>query len=307
MRTPSWRYGLWAAVLVALGPTTAVAQPTIVFDYQYDTGGFFADQLRRDALQAAATRLQSRLADTLTAISPTGGNTYQARFFHPATGLLTNHANLAVPQNQIIVFAGGRDLSGSTLGQGGPGGFQNASGDTAFLQSLARGQYDIFSTPGVRTDFGAWGGSITFDTPTNWNFSITNGPGAGQSDFYSVALHELAHLLGFGTSDSFINLAPSPPTFNGTASNALLPGVQVTADRGHWASGTSYLGQQASMTPSITVGTRKEFTELDFAGLDDLGWQVTPIPEPTTVFAVAAAGLAGAWGVRRKVVKRLAA
>ena len=26
------------------------------------------------------------------------------------------------------------------------------------------------------------------------------------------------------------------------------------------------------MTPSITLGTRKEFTELDYAGLDYLGW-----------------------------------
>ena len=30
------------------------------------------------------------------------------------------------------------------------------------------------------------------------------------------------------------------------------------------------------MVPSIAAGVRKEFTELDFAILDDLGWQVVP-------------------------------
>jgi hypothetical protein len=74
----------------------------------------------------------------------------------------------------------------------------------------------------------------------------------------------------------------------------------VNSGLDHWAPGTSYLGQECDMTPSITVGTRKEFNELDFAGLDDLGWDLTPVPEPTTVFALAAVGLAGAWGIRRR-------
>ncbi|MEZ6061148.1 MAG: hypothetical protein R3C19_12355 [Planctomycetaceae bacterium] len=54
----------------------------------------------------------------------------------------------------------------------------------------------------TETDFGP-GGAITFDTTgVTWNFDDA-APGGGESDFFSVAIHELAHLLGFGTSASF--------------------------------------------------------------------------------------------------------
>ena len=78
----------------------------------------------------------------------------------------------------------------------------------------------------------------------------------------------------------------------------------MTADHGHWAEGLTYQGQEVAMDPSILIGTRKEFTALDFGGLDDLGWQVTPIPEPTTVLGVSALGLIGAWGVRRRSTRQ---
>ena len=33
------------------------------------------------------------------------------------------------------------------------------------------------------------------------------------------------------------------------------------------------------MDPNIASGTRKYFTDLDFAAMQDIGWQVTPVPE----------------------------
>jgi len=45
------------------------------------------------------------------------------------------------------------------------------------------------------------------------------------------------------------------------------------------------------MDPDLTVGTRKFFTDLDFGGMDDLGWDVTPVPEPQTYALVAGLGL----------------
>jgi hypothetical protein len=59
--------------------------------------------------------------------------------------------------------------------------------------------------------------------------------------------------------------------------------LTTLSDQSHWVSETSYLGQEVTMTPSISNGQRKLFTELDFAGLDDLGWVVTPVPEPATI------------------------
>ena len=38
----------------------------------------------------------------------------------------------------------------------------------------------------------------------NWHFGLSQ-PTTGNNDFYAVAFHELAHVLGFGTADSFRN------------------------------------------------------------------------------------------------------
>jgi hypothetical protein len=297
-----WRCAVLAAVLVAVGPAPAFAQPTIVLDYTFDTNNFFpVGSQQRVTLQTAANRLTARLTDSLTAITPGGGNTWTAVFPNPGTGTTQNVSNPTIAANTIYVYAGGRVLGGSTLGIGGPGGF-SAGGTQAWLDTVqARGQTGAQGPASGQTDFGPWGGAITFDTNTNWNFSVSSGPVSGQVDFLSVAEHELGHLLGFGTANSFKNLI-SGSSFTGPHSTALNGGVNpaLSADLGHWASGTSYLGQECAMTPSLTVGTRKEFTELDFAGLNDLGWQLTPVPEPATVLglAVAALGLAGA--VRRR-------
>jgi len=123
-----------------------------------------------------------------------------------------------------------------------------------------------------------------------------------------VAMHELGHLIGFGLAPSFTNATNGTGTvFTGVKSNALFPGVTLEAGRGHWAEGTSYLGQEAAMDPSILQGTRKLFNELDFAGLDDMGWDVTAVPEPSTL-ALAGLGAAGlAYRRRRKVAARAAA
>jgi len=64
-------------LLLSLGlPTLASAQystPTIVIDYTYDTNTFFtAGSAQRTALETAASRLSSRLGDTLTAINYAG-------------------------------------------------------------------------------------------------------------------------------------------------------------------------------------------------------------------------------------------
>jgi hypothetical protein len=53
------------------------------------------------------------------------------------------------------------------------------------------------------------------------------------------------------------------------------------------------------MDPSIFDGTRKYFTELDYAGLDDIGWTVTAIPEPGTA-TIFVAGMGFAVARRRR-------
>ena len=81
-------------------------------------------------------------------------------------------------------------------------------------------------------------------------------------DFYSVAVHELGHVLGFGTAGSYSTRVQNGQ-FNGPAVIALTGSSQAVTTDGHWASGLSYGGQEAAMTPNIATGVRKQFTELD--------------------------------------------
>src|SRR5688572_5301835 len=59
---------------------------TIQIDYSLDTSGFFADPARRTLMQQAADALDTRLADTLSAVVPSGSNTWNLQIFHPARG-----------------------------------------------------------------------------------------------------------------------------------------------------------------------------------------------------------------------------
>ncbi|MEX2216118.1 MAG: Calx-beta domain-containing protein, partial [Phycisphaeraceae bacterium] len=263
----------------------------VTIDYSFDTNGFFNlaqpdGQLRRDVLQAAADSIVSRLDDMFDTVTP--GTVYNAgdpenefqdelTFDHPGTGV--EQVTIAVvAANEIKVYAGGRDLPGVTAGEGGPGG---ASGIAAFLdQAFARGEPGATGPDGSKTDFAPWGGSITFDTVIPWHFGLTTtGLDAGETDFYSVAQHEFGHLFGIGTADSYINLINfENGTFTGAAASAANGGPVQLADVGHWANGTMSnvdgVAQEAAMDPSLTVGTRKVFTELDFAGLDDIGYEL---------------------------------
>ena len=255
---------------------------TVVFSFNYslDTNSFFsgANLSRRALLESAGTTLTQRLNDSLTAITPGGGDTWSAVFSHPGTGAGTTLSNLTIPADTIIVYAGGRELGG-TLGVGGFGGFSGV-GSPTFINSLTRGQAGARLAPASQTDFGPWGGAVTFDITTNWFFGATTaGMTGSQSDFLSVAQHELAHLLGFGTASSFSRLV-SGGAFTGAASQAQydLGGAVPLADAGHWANGLLDGGQEAALDPSLTNGTRKLMTELDFAGLDDLGWDVGAPP-----------------------------
>ena len=71
----------------------------------------------------------------------------------------------------------------------------------------------------MQTDFGPWGGAISFNSNSNWYFDpdiTTDESFSNQFDFYSVAVHELAHVLGFGSAPSFNNLS-SGGVFTGAA------------------------------------------------------------------------------------------
>lgn len=248
------------------GPLTAVIR------YDYDTRGFFTSE-RRVLLQAAVDAMVERLTDSLSAINPGGSNTWTATLANPADRTKQiSLPNLNVKANELIIYAGSQPLPGSQLAEGSFGGF-SASGTQSFLDSVStRGQAGAAGNN--PTDFGPWGGSITFDSEiTDWYFDKDiDGIQPNEVDFVSVAMHEIGHLLGFGTSQAWNRLV-SGGGFTGEKSRAAYDGSgDVPVSGGHWLSSVTDDGQATLLDPSLTRGTRTYPTALDWAGLDDLGW-----------------------------------
>ena len=164
------------------------------------------------------------------------------------------------------------------------------------------GTYDV--------DFGVTHGNLWFDSDTdnsggedsaatlaqNWHFDHTTPVPAGKNDFYSVALHELLHVLGIGASQSWDALVDGTTWLgeNVRAVTGIADGMDlIEADGGHIAASifsprlTDAIPQEVVMDPNITTGTRKTLTQLDIAFLQDIGYGNTvAIPEPASAVLV---------------------
>ena len=301
------RFGLLvAAMLLAAEPARAV---TVTIDYGYDTGNFFNPGTQngaaaRAALTAAAGFYTNILNDTLDRIeapvyiSPTTTAmftwTWTKGFNHPSVDSTATRVNEIIAADEFRIYAGARNHAGSTLAVSSPGwvatwgrtttGSPN-SADNAQRTAIDNSFQTTLETRGETSGFAAWGGSISFDSDTPWHYNHTMPTTAGKTDLYSVALHELAHTLGFGASpawNSFVSgsdfTGPASMTSNGGSSVPLGPGG------GHWQDNrisTVYGGstsQVALMVPSFPANQRRRLTALDAAGLTDIGWSVIQPP-----------------------------
>ena len=251
-------------------------------DYRFDVNNFFDTSVKRDILEIAFDNVLRRLDDELAAINPRRGSSWHAQFTHPSLGTDVALRNLSIAENELLVFVGGQPL-GEAAGAGGPGGFE-VVGANKFVNTVStRGQ---IRTQGKRaTDFGPWGGSITFDSETRWHFGqTTSGLASNELDFLSVATHEIFHLLGFGSSHSWSHYVDAHnAVFTGPASLAqfdqleeilLHVGANGEPDLSHWAESVQDDNNSVSMAAKLRKGSRVLPTELDFAGLADVGWEV---------------------------------
>ncbi|MBI1371128.1 MAG: hypothetical protein GC162_21060 [Planctomycetes bacterium] len=291
------------ALLVAIFGGEARAL-NIVFDYSFDTNGFFDEAAhpgRRATLEAAAQwyvpflddlqRIEPSSSASPSDVDPSVGpfDVWEARFANPATGATQGVAGLVVPEKTVIVYAGGRNLPDSVLGRGGFGTAFRFLVEPWNTLVTTRGQGDTQGADAV--DFGPWGGSIAFDSfdeETNaervWHTGLSD-PLVDEYDLLSVAIHELGHLFGFGSADSFKALATTDHKFTGDAATAANGGTQPSlfTDNGHWAEGTmsevNGITQETAMDPSLNivngVSDRKYLTDLDYAAFRDLGWHIS--------------------------------
>lgn len=259
------------------GPTQAI---TLDFRLACNLGGtcgpgdfFFDHPEAMDDLNFVG-QFYAPFADGLSAVSGAS-----ITFSHPDTGNASfGLTNFSVPANTVVIFVGGRDLEGNQVGGGAPGGPNGA---------FPRGQGTIVG--GSADDFASWGGIVAFDTKTstgtdrNWHFGVDSLPGPGQVDFLSVAMHELGHVFGFGTSASLENKV-SGGLLQGAASTALYgEGVPLVFNPGtnkheHWGDDLKSPPYANEPVPSfggtLRLGRRVLLSPLDYAGLKDIGWQV---------------------------------
>lgn len=279
------------------------------FDYTYATGTFVDDPTVQALLDSAAAQY-SPFTDNLLRIDEAdfpAGNTWSARITDPTSGTNPTYIpGLVVPEDTLIIYVGARELGGSTAGQAAPGGFSLSATQQSWIDTVDfRGQ----TGEQTDTDFGPWGGYISFDTTTSWNLTAAL-PSAGEVDFLSVAVHELGHIMGVGPSGSWQALinTGSPDVFTGPESvNVYGSNVPLDPDQAHWSD--SLVGvPEPALDPVITTGARKLLTTLDYAGFADIGWDVPAalLPEPHTGLLVASGLLllAGLNATRRDARRR---
>jgi hypothetical protein len=295
-------------VLLAVAVDRAAAV-NVRIDFSTDRSDFFDPSTdngaaARAAILAAAQFYSDSLEDTFSPIatqkfySAQGGETsffWKRRFIDPATGLNNAAVNQQFDENEYVVYVGARDLPGvGQLGAGGPGGFDNifsrsigqfTDAEKTQAEDLLDDLSDAIGMRGQTSGFARWGGSIAFDSPTPWHFNHTTSPTAGTQDFYSVALHELAHAIGFGGSDAWEDLVDGTgfTGANALVSHAPAGNVPLASadDTAHWVAGIAaspvYEGagnQTPLMVANISTGLRRALTNLDAAALADIGWQI---------------------------------
>lgn len=244
-------------------PAPVNSRFNIQFDYRFDTERWFTGD-RKAILEAAAKVWETVIAEEFEAI-PVGT---PLQVFNPQTSQIENFvANY--PIDDLTVFVGSRTIDGNgrTQATGGPSG-------TWTLGSRLETRYN-------GSKFQPWTAQLSFDRAENWFFDPTLNTSSDiprdAVDFFSLAVHELGHALGIGTSRAFNNLIAGN-TFIGNsakAENGDRP-IPLASDLGHPAEGfvASRVGSVAAMNPTLLTGTRRSLNRLDLALLRDVGYRI---------------------------------
>jgi hypothetical protein len=260
------------------GSGTAGAPPgkhqfSIQFDYRFDANDFFADDVRKRAIEAAAKAWSSRLQDDFEQI-PAGfplrirdldmvDDTYEDfTLDEPIDDLVIFVAcSVALPENvagrtrRTAIFAG--DLG------------------VEFAQELA----DRWSGP----DQQPWTVAIAFSCVDDY-FWFDPTPETGDDvpvnavDFISTATHEIGHALGIGGSDTYEALVNAELTFfEGPKAMTVYGGPVPLVENGglHFAE-IKIDDLEPLMSQGTARGMRHRPGRLDFAALEDIGYEVSP-------------------------------
>ena len=237
----------------------------IRIDYRFDKRGFFSDPVRRATLEGAA-RIWGRLLSDSFPDVPAGMFVFIKDPEDPYGSGTTFTLEYAI--DDLVVFVGSAKLDGSQMALSGPSAGLSGVDDPTLLHAL-EARY-------TGTPFQPWTGSMSFDTATDFYFDPTpdapHTPPADKVDFLTIAVHELGHVLGFGTSDAFKGRIASG-TFTGMSAEALYSGpVPLASDLRHVPDSLTFGGKRLLMDVSFPPGVRYMPASLDKAFFEDLGY-----------------------------------
>ncbi len=234
----------------------------IKFDYRFDQFKFFTPE-RREILNLAAKIWSSHIQDEFEPI-PAGET---VKF---SIDSIDREVTLDQPIDDLLIFVSSVNLNPSelTLGEGS-----------------YYAQYILGSDRENRIqgdDFEPWVGTIEFNSLAEDSFYFDKTPTTDddipfdQLDFLSLALHEIGHVLGFGTAPIFRQQITNNK-FIGTQSIKFNGGQPVPLDESGTHIRNKYSldpNSDALMDPVLTSGKRNLPTSLDLALLTDIGYNI---------------------------------
>lgn len=235
---------------------------------------------------------------------------------------------IGIAADEIVVYVGASSLQGLTFAQASPGSptlrIKGIGSNEEWTEAVAiaesqlndvygRGDYDIqriatttsFGEASANIDlhFGPVLGSMWFDdSPSGastereswevnndyWHFNHTTPVESGKVDVYSTAMHELLHVLGYGTSEEWGKLVFGEDWNGANVIEILETGEGVLSKDGdHILDGFLSPGYKDGelgspvLSPTIAPSDRLQITELDIAFLEDSGYEIAAIPEPS--------------------------
>lgn len=224
-------FNMTTFAICAANTGTPVGTPRIVFDYSYDTNGFFTTA-RRAIMESVAAIFTSRIGFTKwEKVDPaTSGGSYDLAFINPSTIGVSWQPNVIIPENQITIYLGATDFTQSPIvmmrGSEGTGATQLLS-----IRNLSGG---VGTLLGSSSQFRPVDASISFDlqgiqgfSPTRtrqWHFdadgdfstddrNLTDPRYNDYDDFYTAAIHEVGHVLGIYNPNVFRTIIEADVNF----------------------------------------------------------------------------------------------